>query len=391
MEHSMDNEIKITDNEFHDTVELHESEESLVGNGSEFLETDNEVKEYEEEFYELRNLVHGAKADSDKKAKRKKQHEKLVRKMSYLVASTVAVVVLSNTLGNSIGSNVNKAGGNTRGDLRFSIQWNDRNNNKDDLDAHCLEPEGYEIFYGNAGVMSPAGGCLDVDIVQPGENVAVENIIYESRKDMKDGTYQLFVHCFAEREGNSGFSAEVEIRGRVYEFKHSRKMEQGEIVVVAEVILENGKFRLKDSNAKSVSTIPVTEAEETQQPEVAQEELQQPEVAQEAEGSQESQQEEIQEFLIWYDGDKNLTDLYWKWESESEWKVVWENRIIEPGTGSDFDGTYKEEAFMVKMAFDDGEVGEATLSVEDVKKSKEDAVNMDGYLVYYIYPVGIWW
>ena len=120
-------------------------------------------------------------------------------------------------------------------------------------------------------------------------------------------------------------------------------------------------------------------------------EMEETEEVGETEETQEIQQEPKQEFLIWYDGDKKLTDLYWKWESDSEWKVVWEHQSIEPGTGADFSGTYKEEAFMVKIAFDDGEVGEAILSVEDVKLSKADADNMGGYLVYYIYPVGIWW
>ena len=99
-----------------------------------------------------------------------------------------------------------------------------------------------------------------------------------------------------------------------------------------------------------------------------------------------TQQESKQNFLIGYDGYKKLTDLYWKWESDSEWKTLWEHQSIEGGTGIDFTGTYKEEAFMVKMVLEDGEVGEASLPVEEVKMSKEE---MGDYLVYYIYPVGI--
>ena len=102
------------------------------------------------------------------------------------------------------------------------------------------------------------------------------------------------------------------------------------------------------------------------------------------------QEESNQKFLVWYDGDKNLTDLYWKWESDSEWQCVFEQRDFEAGTGVDFQGEYKEEAFMVKMTFEDGEAGEATLSVEDVMLSKAEEDEMDGYLVFYIYPIGIW-
>lgn len=248
VERDMDNEIKITENEFHDAVELHQSEENLGSYVNEFFEDAKEFEICGEEFFEMKSSGEEPDAEAEKKAKRKKRHEKLTRKMSYLVASTVAVIALSNTLGNSIGSNVTQAGGSINGDLRFSIQWNGRNDNKDDLDAHCVEPGGYEIYYGNAGTQSPAGGCLDIDITQPGENVAVENIIYKSRKDMEEGTYQLKVHCYAEREGNGGFSAEVQIQGRTYKFKHTQDMEWGETVVVAEVVLKNGRLKLQEHN-----------------------------------------------------------------------------------------------------------------------------------------------
>ena len=61
---------------------------------------------------------------------------------------------------------------------------------------------------------------------------------------MKEGTYRLYVHNFASHGGKEGFSAEVEINGRVYEFEYDKELAPGEIVDVAEIIWENGRFTI---------------------------------------------------------------------------------------------------------------------------------------------------
>jgi len=45
---------------------------------------------------------------------------------------------------------VKAAGGSVTGDLRFSIQWNEDRQDNCDLDAHCKEANGFEIYYGSA-------------------------------------------------------------------------------------------------------------------------------------------------------------------------------------------------------------------------------------------------
>lgn len=155
-----------------------------------------------------------------------------------------------------IKENVKSAGGKIDGDLRFSIQWNDEEDNFNDFDAHCLESNNkYEIFYGNRNGMSPNGGSLDVDIINPQHgHAAVENIVYASKSRMQSGVYQFFVHCYSNRGGKSGFKAEIEFGGTIYSFAYNKPMRTGETVRVADVTLENGVFSIEEKLPSSTST-----------------------------------------------------------------------------------------------------------------------------------------
>lgn len=126
-----------------------------------------------------------------------------------------------NIADSDIKKNVEKAGGEVVGDVRFSIQWNDCGlYDGNDLDAHCKEPC-YEIYFANRTKTSVNGGKLDVDIISPIYDVpAVENIIYKDKKRMRKGKYLFFVDVFSYRNGQSGFRAEIEIDGEVYNYDH---------------------------------------------------------------------------------------------------------------------------------------------------------------------------
>lgn len=144
--------------------------------------------------------------------------------------------------------NVKSAGGNVDGVLRFSIQWNEDGKDNCDLDAHCKEPNGNEIYYGSNRKpdISRLGGQLDVDIIDPNGKVAVENITWADRNKMQPGTYRFFVNQYSGSVRN-GFRAEVEFNGEIFTFDYNKSMRSGENVQVAEVVLSSdGEFTIKE-------------------------------------------------------------------------------------------------------------------------------------------------
>lgn len=151
--------------------------------------------------------------------------------------------------------NVKAAGGKVDGDLRFSIQWNDDTYNPNDFDAHCIEPNGHEIYFGNKRITHPSSGMLDVDIITPMRGTAaVENITWSNRNRMPIGTYKMYVHCYSNNGGRSGFKAEVEFGGQIYAFEYNKELRTGAKVQVAEVTWDGTSFTINEKLPSNVSS-----------------------------------------------------------------------------------------------------------------------------------------
>ncbi len=142
---------------------------------------------------------------------------------------------------------VKSQGGKVDGVLRFSIMWAEDDIDNSDLDAHCKESNGNEIYFANS-VSSYTGGNLDIDIIQPQDHKrrtkkeVVENITYPSLGKMKDGVYKFFVHQFNARN-SKGFKAEIEYNGEVYNYEYNKSVTGN--INVAEVTLKNGVLTIK--------------------------------------------------------------------------------------------------------------------------------------------------
>lgn len=142
---------------------------------------------------------------------------------------------------------VKSAGGNVDGVLRFSIQWNDtKEYSRNDVDAHCVEPNGNHIYFG-AKMSYFSGGNLDVDIRFPKAGIpAVENIAFPSKSRMSPGKYEFFVHMYDHCGGRDGFRAEIEFDGAIFQYNYDKNMRHKEQVRVATVTMGvDGRFTIE--------------------------------------------------------------------------------------------------------------------------------------------------
>lgn len=133
-------------------------------------------------------------------------------------------------------------GGKIDGVLRFSIIWNEDGKDILDFDAHALEPNKTEIYYGSfKGHPTTMSGMLDIDMIRP-YKMGVENIVWSNRSKMKEGVYKLWIRNF-DNGFNKGFKAEIEFDGETYAYEYNKTV-TGDIHV-AEVTLNDGQFSIK--------------------------------------------------------------------------------------------------------------------------------------------------
>lgn len=138
---------------------------------------------------------------------------------------------------------VKSKGGNVTGVLRCSIMWAEQNGDNSDLDLHCIDAGGAEIYFGSKR-SHKTNGWLDVDITNPVTqmpNGAVENIAFPNFTGMEDGVYKFFVKQFSARS-SKGFKAEIEFDGELYSYSYDKPVSG--VIHLAEVTLKNGKLTI---------------------------------------------------------------------------------------------------------------------------------------------------
>ena len=158
----------------------------------------------------------------------------------------------------SMKERVKAAGGNVSGVLRFSLQWNEGFDNRNDFDAHCKEPDDNHIWYNNKGCRHSSTGMLDVDIQHPqSDKVAVENITWIDINRMQEDIYKFYVHNYSHRGGRSGFTAEIEYDGQIYSYEYNKELRQDENVTVAEIAFSRA------NGIKFIKSLPSTTSTKT--------------------------------------------------------------------------------------------------------------------------------
>lgn len=117
---------------------------------------------------------------------------------------------------------VKSAGGNVSGKLRASLIWNESGSDSSDMDLHCIEPSGREIYFAShnkqRGLLpSPCGGLLDLDNTNPKGKLAIENIFY-TNYPKESGNYLIRIRQYAARNPQN-YKVQIEIDGDSYDYQ----------------------------------------------------------------------------------------------------------------------------------------------------------------------------
>jgi hypothetical protein len=161
----------------------------------------------------------------------------------------------------SMRERVVKAGGRVDGVLRFTHSWNHIGRNASLMDLHVFlpgssphkegchnqYPDGQRVGWNNRNDWA-SRGVQDVDYVDaaPVGYVPIENITFPSLQYLKEGRYTFKIHNWSLRAPtDSGFKAEIELNGEVFEYEYLRPLKDKEWVTVAEATLKNGHFSIE--------------------------------------------------------------------------------------------------------------------------------------------------
>lgn len=173
------------------------------------------------------------------------------------------------SIADSLREKVKAAGGRVDGVLRFSHSWNHIGRNASLMDLHvflpgsgkhrdgCHDnyPDGPRVGW-NRRQDPASGGIQDVDYVNeaPVGYVPVENTTFPTMTRLKEGTYTFKIHNWRLRSPTtSGFKAEIEFGGQVFEFEVERPLKDKEWITVATAELKNGVFTLHEALPASES------------------------------------------------------------------------------------------------------------------------------------------
>jgi hypothetical protein len=154
---------------------------------------------------------------------------------------------------------VTAAGGRTDGAFRFTHSWNHDGNNQSLMDLHVFLPNhktyngGINDSYGNDNRVGwnhrnevNTKGVQDVDFTSPpGSSVPLENITFPDLNKLPEGKYTCSVHNWEARQNpQSGFKAEIEFAGQLFQYDYKPSMKNKEWVTVAEATLKDGVFSI---------------------------------------------------------------------------------------------------------------------------------------------------
>lgn len=170
----------------------------------------------------------------------------------------------------SLREKVMAAGGRVDGVLRFTHSWNHVGRNASLMDLHVFMPGssahadckrdyypiGQRVGW-NCRSDAISGGVQDVDYTgaAPEGYIPVENITFPSLSKLREGKYTFKIHNWALRAPTtSGFRAEIEFEGQVFQYEYPRPLGQKEWVTVAEATLKNGRFTIDHKIPHGAST-----------------------------------------------------------------------------------------------------------------------------------------